>query len=225
VKNLYYYFILVTLCFCSTKKDDIINISDKREKKERSPTYGGKIEVPTAIFDSVKWIVYVQYCNKRNGDETLGEYELVFDTFAYAKKIAPWNGLKKHHNCSDSLQVFVFYYRELLNIVNSPLILYNEGGALYNDNKKRFCCFSVNTYKILFADDIEHNRKLKKKKKSNEKWYIENYDGFIEYLSNYSAKLNPWLRLQAMKRGYLPMDYFYLIQEKIPWLQKVENKF
>lgn len=53
---------LFTLCFCTTKKVDI-SISDKIEKKERNPIYGGKIDVPTAIYDSVKWMVYFQYCN------------------------------------------------------------------------------------------------------------------------------------------------------------------
>ena len=40
---------------------------------------------------------------------------------------------------------------------------------------------------------------------------------------NNQSKLHPWFRLEAMKRGYLPMDYFYVIQEKIPWLEKVEK--
>jgi len=46
---------------------------------------------------------------------------------------------------------------------------------------------------------------------------------FREYILNNQSKLHPSFRLEAMKRGYLPMDYFYVIQEKIPWLEKVEK--
>ena len=50
-----------------------------------------------------------------------------------------------------------------------------------------------------------------------------NFNFNRNYLHTNIEKLNPWLRLEAMKRGYLPMDYFYVIQEQIPWLENVEK--
>lgn len=46
------------------------------------------------------------------------------------------------------------------------------------------------------------------------------FSEMFEFLINNSEKLNPWFRLEAMRRGYLRKDYFYFAQEIIPWLER-----
>ena len=224
MKYLFNFFIVATVCFCTTKKNDVQS-NDISLINERHQIYGSKLDVPTELYDSVKWMVSVQYCDVKNGDATLGEYELVFDTAKFVKKLLPYELLRSHANCSDSLEVYIFYYRELLGTLDRTLMLYTEGGALYNYQKKKFCCFRVNSDFVVFATDLERYRKKKLKKKILDRsiWELENRDEFKDYLSNYAAKIHRWFRLAAMKRGYLPMDFFYLVQERIPWLEKVNS--
>lgn len=111
------------------------------------------------------------------------------------------------------------YYIEVEYFINNINTKFFDENKIYNQ--------PLLDIRKLFYSPIGHFLYTQNDARSNEictlKTIPQNFSEMFEFIINNSSKLHPWFRLEAMKRGYLPMDYFYVIQEQIPWLEKVEK--
>ena len=177
------------------------------------------VVIPTEISDSVRWMVYVNYCDQFDGQKFLGEYALMQDTFVFAMK---------HQFCADSLWNFNFFFSGCRWPRNASMYDYRTGGAFYNHLTRKFYALHISG-RLFFVAELDRIR-LRLTKREGQQHYArviweESDANFREFITNSCENLNSWFRLEAMRRGYLRKDYFYYGQEIISWLENSNNRF